>query len=219
MRLLVITTGAMLVFEIVRVNVPHVWQTHLPWRIELLNAPTAATLFLFVLLAGIAREEHAGTRMAALEVESGFEKSPERLVTGRNADEEFWQARIRNCGPGTGVITALRWKVRADREAPYIELPEIELLHSQLGNFHLRSDDYAIDNFSVGTVFVPGCERLYFECTRLALTQLAELIVVVDVTSELGEKTVRALPLLPQKGAFAPALRPQESAPHLRDKG
>jgi len=210
-RLLLIlaaTLAALLVVELARVNVGVSRRDDWPWNVNLLGVPTTASLLVATLLAWIARDQYARSIAPTLRYVSQWVDRPEELdLLGRRCR----QVEIRNAGPGTLVVTGIRWHVATG--GPTSVIGSIEGLRGLLTELRLEDGrDYVLSNFSAGTALSPGEETLYFECQESALESFTVFDADFAFESLLGDQFSRQVSLLPRPGASNATSRSTASA-------
>ena len=167
------------------------------WRLELLNVQTAVTTLVAVCSLILVRRQFVlGTRPYLTITSGRRSESQTGLVDSpRNV---WWQATLRNVGPGMAVIRASYYRVAFAGASNLIQQVDAMVVREMLKeDASIASERVTLSHLSAGTALAPGQTLVMFEAEADCVAQIARLELCLEYEGILGDIFAREVPLLP----------------------
>lgn len=192
----------MVLWEIVRQNLPSETLKHWPWRLKLFDLGSGATLLTVLMVVVLTRTQYAETIRPAV----GW---TQRLVRGGvdytlasrhvNKAKEFVIVNVFNGGGGSAVVVSVDYRIAFMAQAAVSEWLTHSLLYSGMDSYGLtRGKDYYFDYLRAGLPLLPG-ESLFDKglvivlVNRNVMRELRVLDVRLRFRDQVGDIHERVL--------------------------
>lgn len=196
-RLLVVLV-LVLLWAILRQNLPASWVTRWPWRLVLLDVGTAAAL------AGGLLALIATRRQLTLTVEPHLgwvsSRDPSVILGNQNA----WRVVVHNSGGGRAIVQHVAWRVAevgaALEDQSWVD---VDAARSHLVSLGLVEDrDFSLRRIGAGAGVGVGKDYAVevLALNRQALERVAAVDICICYQSATRDTYERTMPLLPREG-------------------
>ncbi|MEU2394295.1 hypothetical protein [Streptomyces sp. NPDC007369] len=202
---------AILLWEVVRANLPEATRAHWPWRLQLMSEEPLASLLAVTAGAVLARAQYARTVRPMLGWRSAYTAG--ELPGG----EQAWSTGVFNGGQHTAALQSVDYRLVMEGDPVDGPVPEgawtgLRALGEQLGAAGLRpAVDYGLATFGPG---FPLVATGTYETIRTGVfskrfvDEVRALHMRIRVTDSVGDTHERIIDCL--KGAREPVVAPVE---------
>ena len=190
-----------LVWGVVRENVPIKWLQHWPWRLGILSVSAAAALAGTLAALVLARRQFALASGPHLGWDGFTEHEGSSL-----GERTRWYVELVNSGGGLAMVTCIRYRIsprgQAFNDSGWRDVDSAR--YSLAHDLGLTEDkDFALTRISVGAGIAAGKDGV-FEAMVLSGTayyRLSAVDVCIDFDSVAGDHYRRLLHLIPRLGS------------------
>lgn len=167
------------------------------WRLHLFTVQTALTTLVAVCSLLLVRRQFVMGTRPYLTITSGRRRDSETGLP-EGADKLWWQANLRNVGPGMALIKSSRYLVvlaGAPDEPAEVDAAQLRIMLAQGGS--ISRQHFTISHLSAGTAFAPAQCFVMFEADAQCLAQLIRLDLSLEYEGILGDLFTREISLIP----------------------